>query len=366
VLLIVDEAQGLSHELLAEIADLSAIGMLPGRSLAVLLVGQTELNTALSDNRYADLTKRIIARCAVNPLLEDEIGEYIRHCLKTSGAADDMFSVEAIRRIASISRGAPGVINIICDRALRAGHKRGARIIGWEIIEECFGKLGSLTQPTDVDGQEQKRLLQLQPSAGEVGARRGTEDAAALEEGTRHRRVRSPAKLSVGLLAVVALVAASYSVYTGWLIRSRPDSAQKENPSVDARGPENAVKQEAPLATGAADVLRGDEGLAVSIPKPDTAMLPARRASPDLRSPAPNSDAPARVTAEKPKPAPPRGSATPVEAKPSRRAKIEEADGRRAPSAARAPNNQARERESEAPDPAAIIDWLMNESAGRR
>ena len=152
VLLVVDEAQGLGHELLREVGDLSALAAASGHPLFILLVGETRLTAALKDDRHAALRAHIIARCAVPPLGLDEVGAYLRHNLDAAGAVTEIFSPEAIRTIASLSRGAPGAINIIGDRALLVGRARRARPITEAIVSECGAIAG-----VSVSGRHRRR-----------------------------------------------------------------------------------------------------------------------------------------------------------------------------------------------------------------
>ena len=137
VLLALDEAQGLGHELLREVGDLSALAAASGHPLFILLIGETRLTASLKDDQHAALRERIIAGCAVPPLGLDEVGAYVRHSLDAAGAVTEVFSPEAIRTIASLSRGAPGAINILGDRALLVGRARRARPITEAIVSEC-------------------------------------------------------------------------------------------------------------------------------------------------------------------------------------------------------------------------------------
>ena len=143
VLLVVDEAQGLGHELLREVGDLSIMAAASGHPLVILLIGETRLTAALEDDEHAALRERIIARCAVPPLGPDEVSAYVRHYLDAAGAVTEIFSPEAIRTIASLSRGAPGAINIIGDRALLVGRARRARPITEAIVADCGRSPGS-------------------------------------------------------------------------------------------------------------------------------------------------------------------------------------------------------------------------------
>ena len=142
VLLVIDEAQGLGDELLRKVFDLSTIGTFEEHPFAILLAGQRELSAALSKDQHAGLRQRITTTCVLEPLTADEVGEYIRSRLRTAGSEEAIFAPDAVRQIASVSRGAPGLINVVCERALLAGYQRQARPIGPEIIDACLGGLG--------------------------------------------------------------------------------------------------------------------------------------------------------------------------------------------------------------------------------
>src|SRR5262249_30176169 len=142
VLLIIDEAQNLSHELLQEIRDLPVIATARGHALSILLVGQTDWSRTWPEDRHAALRQRITVKCTLDPLTPHEVGEYIGHCLKTVGASENIFSADAVREIALLSRGTPALINTMCDRALLPGFARRVRTIDREIIEAGGATLG--------------------------------------------------------------------------------------------------------------------------------------------------------------------------------------------------------------------------------
>lgn len=150
VLLILDEAQRLGHELLGKVQELAIAGSQGERRLAILLVGQTELEAALLDARHGALAERIVARHVLEPLTADEVGDYIRHCLRAAGADHDIFSADAVREIARLSRGIPATIGTLCDRALLTGHQRRARTLRRHSIEDSWSGVesGALARPT--------------------------------------------------------------------------------------------------------------------------------------------------------------------------------------------------------------------------
>ena len=142
VLLVIDEAQGLGDELLRKVFDLSTIGTFEEHPFAILLAGQKELRAALSKDQHAGLRQRITTTCVLDPLTADEVGEYIQSRLRAAVSEEAIFGPDAIRQIAAVSRGAPGLVDVVCERALLAGYRRQSRAIGPEIIDACLGGLG--------------------------------------------------------------------------------------------------------------------------------------------------------------------------------------------------------------------------------
>jgi type II secretory pathway predicted ATPase ExeA len=142
VLLVVDEAQSLSRELIQEIRHLASVGTDRSTCLNVLLVGQNELNAILSEPEDGALKERIGIRGTTAPLTEAEVRQYVQHRLKMAGAGRSLFTAGAIREVAAFSQGIPRQINVIGDLALMSGYRRSANTINAEIVRECAGRLG--------------------------------------------------------------------------------------------------------------------------------------------------------------------------------------------------------------------------------
>jgi len=137
VLLIIDEAQNISLELLEEIRLLSNIEIPERKLLNIFFAGQNEFNNILMRNECRPLRQRITVTYNIAPLTETETGEYITHRLKVAGARREIFDKKAIRNIFSFSKGYPRLINIICDHALLTGYVRELTRITPKIIKEC-------------------------------------------------------------------------------------------------------------------------------------------------------------------------------------------------------------------------------------
>lgn len=146
--LIADEAQGLSRELLEEIRLLLNFETYTEKQLQIILVGQPELRNVLNGSDLRQLKQRISLRCEIKPLKADEVSGYIRARLRVAGAARlDLFTPDAVALIYRASEGVPRMINNLCDNALLTGFAMDARPITAEIISEVADSL-DLLQPT--------------------------------------------------------------------------------------------------------------------------------------------------------------------------------------------------------------------------
>jgi general secretion pathway protein A len=150
--LIVDEAQGLSHELLEEVRLLLNFETYTEKQLQIILAGQPELRQVLNDPSLRQLKQRISLRCEIKALRADEVPVYIRARLKTAGATRlDLFTSDAIAVIYRASEGVPRLINNICDNALLNGFAVGAKQITQKIVNEVVEDLDLLRPSLEAD-----------------------------------------------------------------------------------------------------------------------------------------------------------------------------------------------------------------------
>ena len=142
VVLIVDEAHSLSHELLEEIRLLSNLETASHKLVNIILVGQPELDEKLSSPELRPLTQRITLRYQLFSMTLDETAKYIETRLLRSGAKDlDIFTDSAIRSLYEYTRGIPRLINILADHALLTGYVKEMKRIDNRVIEGCAAEL---------------------------------------------------------------------------------------------------------------------------------------------------------------------------------------------------------------------------------
>jgi general secretion pathway protein A len=141
---LIDEAQNLSRNVLEQIRMLSNLETETEKLLQIVLVGQPELRDLLVQPSLRQLNERISVRYHLDALLEDDVPDYIVHRLTVAGntghlsVADDAFG-----KIYDFSRGNPRRINILCDRALLIAYTGNQMEIDSKIVKLAIKDLKS-------------------------------------------------------------------------------------------------------------------------------------------------------------------------------------------------------------------------------
>ncbi len=144
VVLVVDEAQNLSPEVLEQVRLLTNLETNTQKLLQIILIGQPELRELLARTVLRQLAQRITGRYHLNPLSRDETTAYVRHRLRVAGATTDIFAPPALDSVFSLSQGVPRVINVICDRALLGAYSLDRHRVTASLVRsaaaEVFGR----------------------------------------------------------------------------------------------------------------------------------------------------------------------------------------------------------------------------------
>ena len=118
-ILIIDEAQGLTPQVLEQLRLLTNLETNTHKLLKILLLGQPELETTLASPELAQVNQRITSRYHLSPLQYDECVAYVIHRMHIGGGGQSQFfSDRALRILFTESKGVPRLINLVCDRAL--------------------------------------------------------------------------------------------------------------------------------------------------------------------------------------------------------------------------------------------------------
>jgi general secretion pathway protein A len=144
VVLIVDEAQTLSPELLEQVRLLTNLETPKKKLLQIILIGQPELRDVLERPEMRQLAQRITGRYHLEPLSKNDTAVYVRHRMRVAGAQSDVFKPSAIRQLYRKSRGIPRLINVVADRALLAAYTKDHRLVDGRLVDsaasEVFGR----------------------------------------------------------------------------------------------------------------------------------------------------------------------------------------------------------------------------------
>ncbi|MGZ8259585.1 MAG: ExeA family protein, partial [Caldimonas sp.] len=150
--LIIDEAQQLSAEVLEQLRLLTNLETNERKLLQIVLIGQPELRTMLERPDLEQLAQRVIARFHLKALSAKETEHYIRHRLSVAGMTRAIpFDRRALQRIHEIARGVPRRINLLCDRVMLGAYAHGKHTIDQAMVEkagrEVFGRMPTSLPP---------------------------------------------------------------------------------------------------------------------------------------------------------------------------------------------------------------------------
>jgi len=154
--LIIDEAQNLSAEVLEQMRLLTNLETSERKLLQIILIGQPELATLLDRPELKQLSQRIVARYHLGPLNRAEVAAYVRHRLEVAGAQRQLFPAALTRRLHRISGGVPRVINVLCDRSLLGAYVQGKEKVDRKTLAQAEREI--LHTPA-TDRRRRRRLL---------------------------------------------------------------------------------------------------------------------------------------------------------------------------------------------------------------
>jgi general secretion pathway protein A len=162
VVLLIDEAQNLSVDLLEEIRLLSNLETEKAKLLQIILVGQSELRELLQLPKLEQFRQRITVNYHIPPLSLEETEAYIRHRIKVASRGPLLsFPDEVISVIHHYSRGVPRLINVICDALLLYGFVEENPQPDEKMIQEVVSDLlldGTLQDPEKMEREKEARL----------------------------------------------------------------------------------------------------------------------------------------------------------------------------------------------------------------
>jgi type II secretory pathway predicted ATPase ExeA len=138
--LIVDEAQNLSDEVLEEIRLMTNLETFTEKLLQIVLVGQPELEQKLKQPNLRQLRQRLTLRARTYPLTAEETRAYVAQRLRIAGSnGQQVFDPDALAAIHRYSAGIPRVVNLICEHCLVSAFVDHQKVIGKSVVEAVAG-----------------------------------------------------------------------------------------------------------------------------------------------------------------------------------------------------------------------------------
>jgi general secretion pathway protein A len=173
--LIIDEAQNLSSEVLEQLRLLTNLETNERKLLQIVLIGQPELRGMLARPELEQLAQRVTARCHLNALNLAETRQYIAHRLAVAGLVGALpFDAPALKRIHELTRGVPRRINLLCGRALLGVWAKGEQQADRAMVERAAKEVFDIeTISKTTNSHSRKRIavgLLVLALAGAVGA----------------------------------------------------------------------------------------------------------------------------------------------------------------------------------------------------
>ena len=141
VVVMVDEAQNLSPDVLEQVRLLTNLETATQKLLQIILVGQPELREVLGRSDLRQLAQRITGRYHLEALTRTESIAYVRHRLRVAGATTDVFTAGALREIHRLSGGIPRIINVVCDRSLLGAFTREEHRVSGELVRKAASEV---------------------------------------------------------------------------------------------------------------------------------------------------------------------------------------------------------------------------------
>lgn len=146
IVLIIDEAQNLSFEVLEQIRLLSNLETDKQKLLQIVLMGQPELKAVLGREELRQLRQRILVHYELHPLSRDDIAHYIHHRLSLAGSdGRPSFTRWALRALHRGSGGIPRIVNNLCDKAMLAAFVRESDEVSYWDVRRAIQDTANLT-----------------------------------------------------------------------------------------------------------------------------------------------------------------------------------------------------------------------------
>ena len=145
---IIDEAQNLSIDVLEQLRLLTNLETDERKLLRIILIGQPELATMLARPELKQVEQRITARYYLRPLQQSEIGAYVAHRLAVAGHRKVVFPARILPKLYARTQGIPRLINVVCDRAMLGAYVNSRTRVNGQILKKAAEEVQGRADPS--------------------------------------------------------------------------------------------------------------------------------------------------------------------------------------------------------------------------
>lgn len=151
-LIVLEEAQNLTPEVLETLRLLSNLETSTHKLLHILLVGQPELLDILAQQELRQLNQRVVSRFHLSPLDKNDLSNYINHRLHRAGAKRAIFDNDCAAVLFRLTGGVPRLINLVCHQSLVAAYSTGAQTVSAKLVKQAASEI--LSEPKKSVGKK--------------------------------------------------------------------------------------------------------------------------------------------------------------------------------------------------------------------
>ena len=239
--LVIDEAQMLTAELLVEIRTLLELQSSPEKLLQVILCGHPAIEAkidALNDGAPQQLEA---VRCTAKPLTQDETRDYVQHRLRIAGArSDTIFLQESIQRVHERSAGIPRLVNLLCAQGLSVAASRQTTRVSPRMIEDAAARICAKAQARILEPAPREEEISDAEIARAVKSSASSAIGVNIRTARRQKRAARRARIAEAARRASQLAAKAFAP---------PARAAEKAKSALAQPPASAQAQTAPIAS---------------------------------------------------------------------------------------------------------------------
>jgi general secretion pathway protein A len=199
--LVIDEAQMLTAELLVEIRTLLELQSSPEKLLQVILCGHPAINAKIDALNEGAGQQLEAVRCTAMPLTQDETRDYVQHRLRIAGSrSDSIFLSESIQRVHERSAGIPRLVNLLCAQGLSVAASRQTIRVTPRMIEDAAARIcakaqAKLFEPVSSDAAQDTESANAVNALVESAKSRASA-SVSIRTARRHKRAARRARIA--------------------------------------------------------------------------------------------------------------------------------------------------------------------------